>query len=174
LFETGAWRRFLASDVTAVMVLGTAVVLAESGFSDFLTVLSLMLLVPISVANDGVVTRLINVRPLLWLGEISYSLYLAHGLVQFVAKKLLAAGGVTRLDDVSQSSSFPLVAAMLITSLLIASFTYGTIERLGRERLRKAFGWKRPYTGHELPVDPNSRNGSATALPQPRPSSRAG
>lgn len=143
LFCSGAGRRFLASDVTAMAIFVAAIALAQSGVSDFVTVIAFALLVPVSVANAGLFTRLINVAPLVWLGEISYSLYLAHGFVQFAAGRLLAAGGIDPAK-LSQFHSVLLVAAMLLTSFAIAAAIHATIERAGRRRLRRAFGLARP------------------------------
>lgn len=143
LFSSGTARRVLSSDATAVAVFAAVLALAQAGISDFVTVLAFALLVPVSVANEGLITRLINVAPLIWLGEISYSLYLVHGFVQFAAKRLLAAEGIDP-GDLSQSHSVLLVAAMLLTSFAIGAAMHATIERAGRQRLRRVFGLARP------------------------------
>ncbi len=138
-FCSGPGRRWLASDATAVIVFATAIALAQTGVSDFLTVLAFALLIPVSVANEGLITRLLNVGPLIWLGEISYSLYLVHGFVQFAAGRLLAAKGIDP-GAMSQSASALLTGAMLLCSFPIAALTYATVERAGWRRLRHVFG----------------------------------
>ena len=143
LFCSGTARRILSSNAIAMAMIAAVFALAQTGLSDFLTVLAFALLVPVSVANEGVITRLINIAPLIWLGEISYSLYLVHGFVQFAAKRLLAAEGIDP-GSLSQSHSGLLVAAMLLTSFIIAAATHATIERAGRRRLRRVLGLARP------------------------------
>ena len=144
LYCSGAGACVLESDITAIIVWIAALYLSQTGVSDFLNVLSFPLLILVSVENRGFVTRLINIKPLVWLGEISYSLYLVHGFVQFAAGRLLAADGITDLDDVSQMHSVFLVGAMLLGSFAIAAATHATIERVGRRRLRRVFGLAKP------------------------------
>ncbi|MGH6674213.1 MAG: acyltransferase family protein, partial [Xanthobacteraceae bacterium] len=143
LYVSGASRRVLASDWSAVAIWAGAIALVQTGYSDFFAVLIFPLLLLVSAANDGIVTRIINIRPLVWLGEISYSLYLAHGFVQFATGRLLDAAGVD-LDDMSQAHSVLLVAAMLLGALALATLTHATVERAGRRRLRYAFGLGKP------------------------------
>jgi peptidoglycan/LPS O-acetylase OafA/YrhL len=143
LYCAGAGRRLLASDLTAVTVWLAALALMRTGLSDFLAVLIFPLLLLVSVANRGFVTKVINITPLIWLGEISYSLYLVHGFVQFAVARLLDAEGID-IDDMSQGHSALLIAAMLIASFAIAALTHATVERAGRQRLRRAFGLVKP------------------------------
>jgi peptidoglycan/LPS O-acetylase OafA/YrhL len=89
-------------------------------------------------------TRLLNVLPLLWLGELSYSLYLAHGLVQFGATRLLNADGISDRGTISHLSSLLLIGAMFLTAFGIAALTYFTVERMARLRLRRLFGLAKP------------------------------
>jgi len=146
LYASGACERWLASDFAAAAVWAVALALLETGFSDFFEVLIFPLLLLVSVANRGFVTRAINIRPLVWLGEISYSLYLVHGFVQFAVDRLLDAEGID-LDNMSQAHSALLVAAMLLSAFAIATVTHATIERAGRQRLRGFFGRAKPAAG---------------------------
>jgi peptidoglycan/LPS O-acetylase OafA/YrhL len=72
-----------------------------------------------------------------WLGDISYSLYLAHGFVQFLTTKILVSAGVQKAADLSYTRSVWLLLAMLAATLLMAAFTYREVEIVGRSRLRK-------------------------------------
>lgn len=87
------------------------------GISDFLTVVVFALFILAAVSSDGQVTRLLNATPLLWLGEVSYSLYLAHGLVQFGATRLLNAEGLADRGTLSQLSSLLLIGATRLRRL---------------------------------------------------------
>jgi peptidoglycan/LPS O-acetylase OafA/YrhL len=87
--------------------------------------------------NAGRVTPILNAAPLVWLGDISYSLYLAHGFVQFLTTKMLVSAGVKKTADLSYTSSVWLLLAMLAATLLMAAFTYRQVEIVGRSSLRK-------------------------------------
>ncbi len=108
--------------------------------------------------NTGRVAPLLNSAPLVWLGNISYSLYLAHGFVQFVATRLLAGGNVRDPADLSDANSIGLLCAMVGTTLLIAMFTYSEIEITGRSRIRQLLQPKR------LPAT-SAQTGKAPAAP---------
>lgn len=138
--ETPLFGRLLRGDAVALLLLAAVGVLLETGISDYATVVAFAALLPTAVLNQGFVTRALNAKPLVWLGEISYSLYLMHGFVQFVTARLLDAAGVSDLDDVSRGASFALVAAMLAAAFVLAAISYATVERVGRLRLQRYFG----------------------------------
>ena len=134
----------IGSDAAALGLLVTALVLLLTGISDFLTVIVFAVLLVAAVSNEGRVTGIVNAKPLLWLGALSYSLYLAHGFVQFGATRLLAAAGVSDRGSLTHLYSLLLIAAMVLTSFGIASLTYVTVERIARRRLRRLFGLAKP------------------------------
>jgi peptidoglycan/LPS O-acetylase OafA/YrhL len=125
-------------------LLAALLILLQIGMSDFLTVLLFALLLLAAVGNDGRFTHLLNIVPLLWLGELSYSLYLAHGLVQFGATRLLNAEGISDRGSLSHLMSLLLIAAMFLIAFGIAALTYLTVERIARRRLRRLFGLVKP------------------------------
>jgi peptidoglycan/LPS O-acetylase OafA/YrhL len=144
LYCSGRLHRWMTTDAAALGLLAALVILLQIGISDFLIVVVFALLVLAAVGNDGTVTRLVNTAPLLWLGELSYSLYLAHGLVQFGATRLLSAYGIDDRGAISHLSSLFLIGAMFLISSGIAVLTYLTVERIARRRLRRWFGLAKP------------------------------
>jgi hypothetical protein len=60
--------------------------------------------------NAGRVAPILNAAPLVWLGDISYSLYLAHGFVQFLTTELLVGAGV------QNTKNLPLVFELAVAS----------------------------------------------------------
>lgn len=144
LYCSGRFRWLIASDAVALGVLAVALVLLQTGISDFLTVIVFAVLLLAAVGNEGRVTVIVNSKPLLWLGALSYSLYLAHGFVQFGATRLVAAAGVTNRGNIPHLYSLLLIAAMVLTSFGIALLTYLTVERIARRRLRRLFGLAKP------------------------------
>jgi peptidoglycan/LPS O-acetylase OafA/YrhL len=87
--------------------------------------------------NSGRVAPILNAGPLVWLGNVSYSLYLAHGFVQFLTSELLVSTGVQNTANLSYTSSLWLLLAMLGATLLMATFTHREVEVVGRSHLRK-------------------------------------
>ena len=144
LYCSGRLHHWMSTDTAALGLLVALFILLQVGNSDFLAVLVFALLILAAVGNEGCVTGLLNAMPLLWLGELSYSLYLAHGLVQFGATRLLNAEGITDRGTLSQLSSLLLISAMLLIASAIAALTYLTVERIARRRLRRLFGLAKP------------------------------
>ena len=93
-------------------------------------------LVLAAVGNTGNVARVINVAPLVWLGEISYSLYLIHGFVQYAATQALGHFGVYDNADLSLGVSLALLALMLAACFAGAHLSYRGIEIGWRKHLR--------------------------------------
>ena len=93
-------------------------------------------LVLAAVCNTGNVARAINVAPLVWLGEISYSLYLIHGFVQYAADQALGQFGVHDNADLSIGVSFALLVVMLAVCFAGAHLSYRGIEIGWRKHLR--------------------------------------
>jgi peptidoglycan/LPS O-acetylase OafA/YrhL len=139
-FEGRSWMSLARRDSVLVGLVAVLVVLLHLGVSDFLAILLFPALILAAVANEGRAAALLNAAPLVWLGEISYSLYLFHGLVQFVATRLLSAAGHDSRDDLSLAASLAIMAAMLVASLVCAGHAHRGVEKAGRQRLRLMFG----------------------------------
>jgi peptidoglycan/LPS O-acetylase OafA/YrhL len=80
---------------------------------------------------------------LIWLGEISYSLYLIQGFVQYAAGKGLLAFGIHHRAALSAGESLALMLPMLGLCILIAAATYSSIEIVWRGHLRDLLGERR-------------------------------
>ncbi len=129
---------WLSDDIVALGVLAAVLISLHVGFSDLLTVGLFALLILTAVANSGRFALVLNSRPLIWLGEISYSIYLLHGLVQYATEEILRFFGIGRVGDFGVSSSLALSGAMIAVCLLLAAITYPAIEVPGRTYLRDA------------------------------------
>jgi peptidoglycan/LPS O-acetylase OafA/YrhL len=122
--------------------------------------LAAILFCPIVIAfarNDGLPARLLNWRPLYFLGVISFSLYLVHDAFRPVALLLLQ-----RLSP--QPVSVPVAFGLtLLWSLLIIPFawvTYAAIERPGRAYVRAAIeGVSRGAAGLARAAKPRAGQG---------------
>ena len=132
------------------------IVLLHFGAADLLIIMLLPVVVLAAVMNTGYAGKLLNILPLIWLGQISYSLYLIHGFVQFVTTRLLAMSDVPDKSDLSVASSIALALAMLFASVCLAAMTYYGVEKIGRRYLRKMLGVQ-------------ARRRTAAVVPEPIP-----
>lgn len=136
--------RFLASDWVVFPTVALLLLLLQSDGPDLATVLLFAVLIVATVANDGVYARMLNVRPLVWLGEISYSLYLVQDLVQYVTSHVLAAAGLGRPEHFSVPVSAFLGAGMLAACLMLSTLTYRLIEQPARRCLKQGLPGLKP------------------------------
>jgi peptidoglycan/LPS O-acetylase OafA/YrhL len=84
------------------------------------------------------------------MGEISYSLYLIHGFVSFVADKLLGVFGVLDNSGLSSRSSLVVMLLMVGVCFLSATATYSGVEVAGRRYLRNLFEARRKHRPAKL------------------------
>lgn len=99
------------------------------------------LLVAPAVFGDGargLVRRFMGLRPVLWLGVISYSLYLWHPVV---ARKI----GATQIDE--RAGWVPSAVLMVLASIAVAAVSYYVIERPAVRLSRRLTGGGRERPG---------------------------
>jgi peptidoglycan/LPS O-acetylase OafA/YrhL len=92
------------------------------------------------VVNTGTVAGIANREPLIWLRNISYSLYLLHGFFQFAIAQLLIAFGIQKGTDLSIRTSSYLLIVMVAACLVSATAAYYGVEIVWRCYLKELFG----------------------------------
>jgi peptidoglycan/LPS O-acetylase OafA/YrhL len=150
IYYQGLFTRLFASDLALGLVVVLLCVLVQHATSDFGVVLLFPLLILTAVRNEGRLRHLLNVAPLRWLGDVSYSLYLVHWFVLFALLQ-----SVPRLSGVNPGQFAPatsLLAALLLiaVSIALAAVTYRLIEVRGRQWLRRRLAVTRFATGAGL------------------------
>jgi len=95
------------------------------------------LLILTAVRNKGWLARLLNSAPLVWLGDISYSVYLLHWFVLFVVLETVRLASGVDLAQLPPKPSLLLLTAMIGVSLGLATLSYRFVEVTGRRWLRK-------------------------------------
>jgi peptidoglycan/LPS O-acetylase OafA/YrhL len=131
------WR----SDITFAAVVAALVLATALADDDVVIVALLPLLLLAAVSNAGMASRLLNIRPLHRLGDISYSVYLGQALA-FSAVATLAA---TWVGPWLGLAGLRVLAVAAI--LAIATLTYRTVEVPCRALLRRAPGQLRRLAG---------------------------
>lgn len=140
VFRDYGLTTWLSIDLPLLAVLAATLGSLHFGAPDLLIITLFAALVPLSVSNSGAFAKLLNIGPLIWLGEISYSLYLLHGLVQFSASKGLDAIGIRHTAALSSGQSLALMMLMLGLCVFGASGDVLGIENVWRRHLRTLLG----------------------------------
>ncbi|MDX2165045.1 MAG: acyltransferase [Gammaproteobacteria bacterium] len=125
----------------------------QSFLYDFLSVLSVILLilflflrvngvfiliplfalVPLVTLSKGFVTNFLNLKPLAYLGEMSYSLYIMQFPFQLMSNNLFSQ----KILWLNSYQTFALYLSQIISLIIIASMSYFFIEKPFRKKLRK-------------------------------------
>jgi peptidoglycan/LPS O-acetylase OafA/YrhL len=92
VYRSRALAFVLATD--AALLLGMLLLcgLLQFAAPDFSIISLFVLVILTAVGNQGRLGWLLNSAPFLWLGNISYSLYLIHWFVLFVATEAMRSG----------------------------------------------------------------------------------
>jgi peptidoglycan/LPS O-acetylase OafA/YrhL len=134
----------LASDAALLAAISLLIAMLHFAAPDFSIIPLFALLLLTAVANRGRLSPLLNSAPLLWLGNISYSLYLIHWFVLFVTTEAIRAYPGIDFAKLPAGLSLALITAMLATSLSLATLSYRFVEVAGRRWLRQRLGFGRP------------------------------
>ena len=131
-------------DATVFGLLLVTLALLHFGVADLLVTVLFALLILAAVRNTGRFAAWANVRPLVWLGDISYSIYLIHSFVQFLGTKLLGRFGMhkAQLAALSPEKSLALMVPMLALCLIAAHLSYYAFEIRSRRYVRDLLGGK--------------------------------
>jgi peptidoglycan/LPS O-acetylase OafA/YrhL len=112
--------------------------------------IGIVLLLPVFIASlsheGSLAAKALGSRPLRWLGEISYSLYLVHTLClngKPHALRLLVSHHVPHPTTIYS-------ATFLVVTLALAQTTYLLIEQPGRSLLRGIFEFSSPSKSRTL------------------------
>ena len=104
------------------------------------------LIASLVLSANGVLKKVLNFRVLTWLGAISYSVYMSHFAIEWVAgvivrrvsnkPEIIGVDGIS----ISQLTGFEALFACLavvMSVLVVSAFVYNFIEKPMRERSRR-------------------------------------
>jgi peptidoglycan/LPS O-acetylase OafA/YrhL len=129
LFQEGLLSSWLSRDGTFLAAAVVAVVVLHRGGPDILAVLAFLVLVLAGIQNDGRVRRALHLRPLVWLGDISYSIYMTHAVILGLARVIIGSlFGVSSLESLPAGTSALILAVMVLAVLALSQTTYRRIE----------------------------------------------
>lgn len=120
----------------AGLVFVAALLMLYFDYCDIVVVTLFPLVILCAVSARGVSGRILNARPVVLLGEISFSIYLVHGLVQHATTHALNA---LELDqtEFSVAHSWAALALMLLTVFVVSIASYRFFEKPMRRWLNE-------------------------------------
>jgi len=144
VYQSGLFAPVLASDGALLAVALLLGALLHIAAPDLGIIALFPLLILAAVRNTGHCARLLNSRPLLWLGDISYSLYLLHWFVLFLVTEVVRRLAGIDFVTLPLGTSLSLMVAMIGLSLALAALSFRFIEVTGRRWLRRRLDVRRP------------------------------
>jgi peptidoglycan/LPS O-acetylase OafA/YrhL len=117
-----------------------------------------LLIVTLVLTPSSRLNRVLLSRPLRWLGEISYSLYMSHALAQYLARQLCKRFEIPGLTEATRGRlplGVALVAYVLVTlvTLLLARASYRAVEAPLRDLARRRIGnWMQRLASSAAPA----------------------
>jgi peptidoglycan/LPS O-acetylase OafA/YrhL len=127
----------LATDGALAAVVLLLAALLHLAAADLVIIPLFPLLILAAVRNTGRLSPLLNSPPLVWLGDISYSLYLLHWFVLFITTEIARRLPGLDFANLPLASSLALIAALIAVSLTLATLSFRFIEVTGRRWLRQ-------------------------------------
>ena len=143
-YQSGIFASLLATDGALAAVLLLLAVLLHLGTVDLAIIPLLPLFILAAVRNTGRFSPPLNAPPLVWLGGISYSLYLLHWFVLFVTTEIARRLPSLAFANLTLAPSLALIAVLIAVSLALATLSFRCIEVTGRRWLRQRLDVGRP------------------------------
>jgi peptidoglycan/LPS O-acetylase OafA/YrhL len=135
----------------AGFVFGTTLLMLYFDYRDVVVVTVFPLLVLCTVMAGGVTGRILNARPMVMLGEISYSIYLIHSLVQHATTHVLNALDLDQ-SEFSVAVSLCALVLMLLVVLILSAASYRFFEQPMRRWVNQRVPRDRPDDLVVLPI----------------------
>jgi len=123
LFGAAAFLLFLAGASMAMGDFGLVALLALTIFG--------------AATANGFLAGMLGSRPFVWLGEISYSIYMVHFPVLLVIRRFWERAGIGDWNASARALAFLLTVAFVIA---LAAMLFYAVERPARMRLRDRMG----------------------------------
>jgi peptidoglycan/LPS O-acetylase OafA/YrhL len=135
-FSSRGWPH-AASDLTGATAFLLFLIGASSGISDFVLVALLALTILATARAQAFLARFLGSTPLVWLGEISYSVYMVHFPVLLVLRRFWERAGFAEWPASGKAAAF---AATIVLVIGLAAMLFYLVERPARTRLRDRMG----------------------------------
>ena len=143
-------QRWLARDASFVLLCLGVIALFHLRLFDLFIIPIFAALILACAYNRARIYQLLNSRPLTYLGEISYSIYLVHAIwfmvFWFWFPSIKTATG---MDEIPGLWKLAYVISFVSLTLICAHFTYHWIEVGCRQFLRKRFRVQQKITGEQ-------------------------
>jgi peptidoglycan/LPS O-acetylase OafA/YrhL len=135
--ELGVKPSGYVGDALGIGAFAVFLVAASAGLPDFALIALLATTVFAAATSQGPLARVLGSMPLIWLGEVSYSIYMVHFPVLLIFRRVCERMDLIGEGAIAQTLAFVVAIALVI---LAAALLFYLVERPTRRRLRDQFG----------------------------------
>jgi len=137
LYRVGWGRRHLNKNIVWLLVMATVVAVLAVPMPDFIPILIFAAIILTSVYAEGIGKRILNLRPLTYLGDISYSLYLMHLPIMFFLINYLKRFPKVKLDNPDWATAWLYALIYLAIVIAVSTLTYHFVEVPMRQKINQ-------------------------------------
>ncbi len=131
----------ISGDILGASAFLAFLIAASVGLSDFLLIGLLALTILGAAQSRGFLAWTLGSRPLVWLGEVSYSIYMVHFPVLIAIRRFWERLGIAEWHSAGRIFAFLATIALVVAC---AAILFHVIERPARTRLRDRMGTLAP------------------------------
>ena len=140
LYSVGWGHRYLNRNIIWLLAMALVVTVMTFPLPDFVPIIAFSAVILVSVYTEGIGKWFLNLKPLLYLGDISYSLYLMHLPIMFFLFNYLKVKKFSwiKLENPGWGTAWLYTSAYLAIVILVSTLTYHLIEVPMRKKLQPA------------------------------------
>ncbi len=144
MYQNKTIIRFLAKDIVCFIVIVVLLILMHFGLNDLIYIPLFLLLVLCFSKNESIIHKICNLKPLQYIGDISYSIYMIHTFIifsfgPFIIQKMGYTFSGQAMPKMPFYSGILASTLLLFVVIIVSSITYFLIERPCRNWINKKF-----------------------------------
>jgi peptidoglycan/LPS O-acetylase OafA/YrhL len=137
LYRVGWGRQHLGKNTVWLLTMAAVVTVMSIPMPDFIPVIVFSAIILVSVYTEGIGKHILNFKPLTYLGDISYSLYLMHLPIMFFLVNYLKRFPQVKLDNPDWGTAWLYALIYLAIVISISTLTYRFVEVPLRQRINQ-------------------------------------
>ena len=137
LYRIGWARHHLKKDIVWILTVAAVITALSFPLSDFIPVILFGSIILVSVYSEGVGRKILNLKPLIYLGDISYSLYLMHLPIMFFLFNYFKRFSWVKFQNPDQKTAWFYTTIFLIVVIVVSSLTYRFVEMPMRQKINR-------------------------------------